>query len=130
MEDISKLQINIGQAIRNGLEKHHMIQRDLAEMLGKSVSLVSEWTRNAKTPSGDDLIKIAVLLNIVEELFPGYCKKETVGGVVIANEVTQETINQYFKTFEDVQRQLRDMDSKIKSIQEQLEKEKNTHSVR
>jgi transcriptional regulator with XRE-family HTH domain len=74
MGDISNLKIDIGKAIRNGLEKHHMIQRDLAEMLGKSVSLVSEWTRNVKVPSGDDLIRVAILLDIVEELFPGYTK--------------------------------------------------------
>ncbi|BBM87292.1 helix-turn-helix domain-containing protein [Candidatus Uabimicrobium amorphum] len=71
-----EIEINIGKAIKKGLDKNNLTRKAFAKVMGKSLSLVSEWTRNVKTPSGRDIIKIAIYLDIVEDLFPGYVKKD------------------------------------------------------
>lgn len=73
-ESYKNIEINIGETIKQGLKKNNLTQKDFAKVMDKSISLVSEWTRNVKTPSGKDLIKIALCLDVVELLFPGYVK--------------------------------------------------------
>ena len=66
------MDLDIGKIIKEGRQQKRFTQYQLAEMVGVDPSTVSRWENNEKTPSGDTLIKMANLLNIVPELFPGY----------------------------------------------------------
>ena len=70
MSENIEIKINIGDAIKKGLEQKGWSQKKLADVMGVSSALVSGWINNKKTPMGDDLIKIALLLEIVPLLFP------------------------------------------------------------
>ena len=61
--------MNIGKAIKKGLNKKDWSQRKFAKLMGVSPGLVSQWINNKTTPPGDILIKIAQTLEIVNELF-------------------------------------------------------------
>jgi transcriptional regulator with XRE-family HTH domain len=64
----------IGKIIHNGRLKLGLSQLELAKRLGVNQSHVSKWENDESVPTGDDLIDIAVILDIVSELFPGYHK--------------------------------------------------------
>jgi transcriptional regulator with XRE-family HTH domain len=74
--DYLEVQIDIGNAIRHGLDKKGWTQKKFAEIMGVSASLVSCWIKNERIPPGDVLIKIALLLDIVDELFPTEQKEQ------------------------------------------------------
>jgi transcriptional regulator with XRE-family HTH domain len=65
---------DIGKLIKEGRRKKGLTQHKLAEMLKVDTSSISRWESNEKVPSGDTLIKLAILLNIVPDLFPDYDK--------------------------------------------------------
>jgi transcriptional regulator with XRE-family HTH domain len=65
-------EVNIGVAIRKGLLKKGLPQKELASLLGVSPALVSGWVTGTKIPTGDDLIRIMEILDIVPLLFPKY----------------------------------------------------------
>ena len=69
-----KTNINIGASIRKGLQKKNWTQLDFARKIGKSQSTISEWISNKKHPLSEELISIAIELDIVPDLFPGYMK--------------------------------------------------------
>lgn len=68
------MEINIGKAIKAGIERKKIKQSDLAKYLQKSNALISEWISGRKRPSSEDLIKMAIYLDIVSEIFQGYHK--------------------------------------------------------
>lgn len=67
---IIDINVDIGKAIENGLMKQSWSRKDLAESVGVTTDLVSKWIRNDRTPTGHDIIKIACVLGIVNDLFP------------------------------------------------------------
>lgn len=70
------MDIDIGKIIREARQREHLTQYKLAEMLNVDPSTVCRWENNEKIPSGDTLIKLTKILNIIPELFPGYNKVE------------------------------------------------------
>ena len=66
--------VDIARAIRVGRAKKNISQHELARRIGISPPAVSLWESGQKTPSGDTLIKVALELDIIEDLFPGYKK--------------------------------------------------------
>ena len=102
------MEINIGEAIKKGLSKNNLTRKDFAKTMGKSLSLVSEWTRNVKTPSGGDIIKIALYLDIVEDLFPGYAKDE---------HKIAETVVVYNKKI-DLEKRVAILEKKVQKLEE------------
>ena len=70
MPENIEIKVNIGDAIKRGLQQKGWSQKKLADTMEVSSALVSGWINNKKTPMGDDLIKIALLLEIVPFLFP------------------------------------------------------------
>jgi len=67
----------IGLIIRNGRIKKNLSQKDLAKMVGVNQSHVSKWENDESVPTGDTLLNLADILDIVPELFPGYKKEES-----------------------------------------------------
>lgn len=65
-------QVNIGMAIRKGLLRKGLPQKDLACLMDVSPALVSGWVTGTKIPTGDDLIRIIEILDLVPLLFPKY----------------------------------------------------------
>ena len=70
------MDIDIGKLIREGRRKKGLTQHKLAEILKVDTSSVSRWENNEKIPSGDTLINLAILLNLVSDLFPDYNKTQ------------------------------------------------------
>lgn len=70
------MDINIGNLIRQGRLKKGLTQHKLAEVLHVDSSSVSRWENNEKIPSGDTLIELVILLELVPELFPGFHKTQ------------------------------------------------------
>lgn len=68
--------VDIGNLIRIGRAKKNMSQADLAKKLGVVPSAISQWESGKKTPSGDTLIALAQILDIISDIFPGYVKSE------------------------------------------------------
>ena len=66
----------IGRAIKEGLKRKNMSQKDLAEIMKVSKSSVTYWVKGLSFPPGDKLIKIIRDLDIVNDLFSNYVKKE------------------------------------------------------
>ena len=71
----------IGRCIKEGLSIKRMKQKELAQMMGKSNALISEWISGRKIPRGDDLIKIVTILEVSHLLFPERKKEpeDTIG---------------------------------------------------
>lgn len=63
-------QVEIGKAIRLGLAKKGINQKDLANFLGISTPSVSLWMHGKTTPSYKYLQKMAEYLDIGEDIFP------------------------------------------------------------
>jgi len=63
-------QVEIGKAIRMGLAKKGLNQKDLASFLGISTPSVSLWMHGKTTPSYKYLQKMAEYLDIGEDIFP------------------------------------------------------------
>ena len=59
-------------AIRKGLVRNGLPQKKLAVLMGVSPALVSGWVSGRKIPTGDDLIRIIEILELVPLLFPKY----------------------------------------------------------
>lgn len=70
--------MDIAHCIKKGREKKGWTQDDLAKSLGKSRNIVYFWESGKTIPTGDILCKLALELDIVEDLFPGYVKKSTI----------------------------------------------------
>ena len=63
---------HVGSAIRKGRMAKGWNQKQLAEAIHVDPSLISRWESNIKVPSGEILMELATLLDIVPMLFPGY----------------------------------------------------------
>lgn len=69
--------INIGELIKEAMKKKGVSQKELSLHLGTTQPSVSDWINNKSYPSGDKLIEIALYLDIVEKIFPGYQKVQS-----------------------------------------------------
>ena len=111
MVEYQSIEVNIGEAIKQGLKKKDLTRKDFAKVVNKSISLVSEWTRNVKTPSGKDLVKIALYLDIVENLFPGYTKESNQVAESVAvynkNYHLEQRVSKLEKSFVDLEKSIK-----------------------
>jgi len=114
------LEMKIGDAIKEGLHRKRMTQAELADYMRKSRSLISEWIRSKRTPGGDDLVNLAIYLNIVCDLFPGYQKID-------------EKTAQYTKSELEEMRQIRDENreylEKIKQLHKEIMEASKDHQL-
>jgi transcriptional regulator with XRE-family HTH domain len=101
--------LKINEAIKIGLAKKNWSQRKFSKEIGHSPSVVSSWCRGIKIPYGDILIKIATMLDIVQDIFPGYEKK------------TEETKEDSAKKFLHKIDQERSAEERMHRIEERLE---------
>jgi transcriptional regulator with XRE-family HTH domain len=68
--------MEMGKIIKFSRLKNEISQKELSEKIGVDVSAVSLWEAGKRIPSGDILIRIANVLEIVPDLFPGYVKAD------------------------------------------------------
>jgi len=57
-------------AIKNGLEKNGLRQKELAEKMGRTATSISEWINKKKLPNTLQFIKLVGILNIEADIFP------------------------------------------------------------
>ncbi len=107
------MNINIGEAIRQGLKKKKITQQELAETMGKSQSSISEWINNRKRPSVDDLFKLADMLDIISDLFPGYVKREDFGQGVSNDQGDDRRIERIEERLTRVEKELSSVSSLV-----------------
>ena len=70
--------------------KKEMTQIKLARILKKSPSLVSDWVRNRRTPNIKDFLSMSIILDIVEDFYPGYTKITNVHNVTSVQKICEE----------------------------------------
>ena len=66
--------VDIGNAIKVGRVRRGLTQKALAEILGVNQQTIFCWEKNKYVPDGNMLLHIAMELDIVSELLPGYKK--------------------------------------------------------
>ncbi len=66
----------IGEIIKIGRVRKGLSQEELGKKLGISKNSISAWETGAKSPSCPMLFKVADILDLVPDLFPGYIKEE------------------------------------------------------
>ena len=66
---------NLGEIIKIARIKKKLSQEKLAQILGVTKGAISSWENNRYAPDGKVLVKLAMKLDIVEQLFPGYIKR-------------------------------------------------------
>ena len=88
--------MNIGEAIKKGRKRKKLNQKELASMMDVSCGTISHWEQNTRSPQAKDLIKLANMLDIVTDLFPGYMKSDTGG-------FSSELVTKMQKNFEQAQ---------------------------
>lgn len=118
------LNINIGEVVKDGLKKKRMSQMELSQMIGVSQSLVSAWIKNQRTPTAKNLIRLAIILDIVQFLFPGYGKLPSEG----ESGKQQVEGNGYSEIFTEIEK-LRQTDRKLEQKIQSLEQLFNRVSV-
>lgn len=64
--------LDLGKIIRSGLERKHMTNIELANLVGLQPTSVSMWLANKSKPPADKMIQIMEVLDIVPDLFPKY----------------------------------------------------------
>ncbi len=74
----SSINVEIGKIIRFGRKSKGINQSQLANIMDVTPGTISHWETNNRSIYAHDLIKIANELDIVQDLFPGYVKKEQV----------------------------------------------------
>ncbi len=109
---------NIGAAIREGRRKKKWKQKELAKILDVSSSLVSLWETNTRIPLGDDLIKIANLLDIVDILFPRYSVelKDKDGDEFSASFLLRDGQSQYAIT--NMRKEIEELRSRVEKLEQ------------
>jgi transcriptional regulator with XRE-family HTH domain len=95
--------MNISDLIRIGRAKKNLSQTALAKRLGITPSAVSQWEIGDTVPSGEILPKLAVELDIVEELFPGYIKQ--VKSEIPNSSVTREELESLRREIEKLKKE-------------------------
>lgn len=75
-----------GRQIRDGRRKAGLTQEQLADLVGASQSLVSQWERGEKTPSADGFVKLAEVLDI------------PIGSLLYGRELTEQRGNANLST--------------------------------
>lgn len=70
-------QNELGKAIRIGLARKGLTQKDLAKYLGISAPSISAWMSGKTMPSAEYLIKLTEYLDISENIFQCREKKTT-----------------------------------------------------
>ncbi len=63
------------EIIRIARVKKNISQQDIAEELGVARSAVSKWESGLSQPGADSLIKLAYMLDIIQEIFPDFERK-------------------------------------------------------
>ena len=66
----------IGKIIHDARKNKKMSLQDVGKIIGVSAAAISRWESGEKNILGENLIKIAEVLNIVHLVFPGYEKVE------------------------------------------------------
>ena len=91
----------IGDAIREGRKKRGWTQKDLAAFVDVDTSLVSKWETYRTVPTGDDLFKIAIELDIVPILFTDYFPDDSINAPNLKKEL------------EDIKKRLSKVEEKV-----------------
>ena len=63
-EENKTIIVNFGKKIKEGRKKRGWTQPDLAQILGYSSGLISQWENGLTAPSGAAVIKLIKKLNI------------------------------------------------------------------
>ena len=108
----------ISNVIKLGRIKKGMNQKELAKSLGVSQSAVSDWENGGKTPSGDALLKLIEILDLLPELFPNKVKNDTDEKDI---DEIKKGIETGMRELEDIKRQIR----RIEEVEQELESLRN-----
>ena len=79
----------IGDAIRAGRKKRGWTQKKLASFLGFDTTLISKWETYRTVPTGDDLLRLAIELDIVPLLFAQYFPDIAIAPPTLREELDQ-----------------------------------------
>ena len=66
---MNEVNINLGELIKKARQKQGFSQRDLAQIMAVTPSLISRWESNKRTPETFDLLRLANVLKIGKYLF-------------------------------------------------------------
>lgn len=66
----------LGKIIRKGRLKRDITQEELAAFFGMTKAAISKWENGITSPPSSMLMDLAIKLDIVSDLFPGYERKE------------------------------------------------------
>lgn len=64
--------MDLGKIIKQGRSKKQMTQEELAKIVKVNKVSIWAWESNKYSPSGEMLIKLGEILDIVDELFPDH----------------------------------------------------------
>ena len=112
------MDVNIGSVIRIGRRKKNWKQKDLAKVLDVSPALVSSWETGNRIPPGDDLLKIANLLDIVDLLFPNYkiqrkdAQDDFISSFILREEPIEYKVANLAKTVNSLQKKIAKLEDK------------------
>jgi len=94
----------IGESIRNARVRKKMRQEDLAKQIGVKQALISKWEKSKSIPSGDILVKLALLLDIVTEIFPGYIKINSEDSQPVPENNQYVTVDEFKKEMDELKK--------------------------
>lgn len=106
-----KNNIEIGEAIRRGRKRKRWSQSELAEKMNVHQTHVSQWEKGKKRIYGEDLIKIAQMLDIVDELF--YSNRKESREDIPLQKFLQEQLQNFEKQLSGYGRKIEDMERKL-----------------
>lgn len=102
--------IEIGKHIKRGLEKKGMLQKDLAQVLKRSNSTISEWINGKKIPPANEFVQVVKLLDIVGDVFPEYDCQEGRAEKEKSGYPIHTEISRIWAAIENLEQKMRDME--------------------
>lgn len=109
--------MEIGEKILKAIRRKGITQKKLAEFLGVSSPSVARWITNESYPMVDKFIKMVEYLDMVEDFFPEYTKKEE---QVVT--VQYERDKELAKRIDQVEKKDREIIDRINKLEELMRK--------
>ena len=107
--------MDIASIIKAGRTKKKISQEELAKRVGVTKNNVWAWENNKYVPAGDVLIRLALELDIVSDLFPGYSRQ------AISADITNTVIEKAPSLLESIERRLATLEQKQQQTTIQIE---------
>lgn len=110
--------MNINENIKNFRTFRGIRQQDLADMLGRSKSVISNWERGENSPDLDSCEKLCKILRVTPNQLFGWEKNEEY-------EAHAKRLNDIKAQIADLQRTKEDIDKQISNLEVQMYQEQD-----